>query len=106
MVKVEFIFAHNTGSKLKSTTSGPLPALVSRRMEVVPAQEALTSDQVDLSEVSIPGDCCDDGGLGLWEKLPGCPASEIVEGEAENRTDCAFQSEMADLPLLWKYGVF
>lgn len=42
-VKVEFIFAHNTGSKLKSTTSGFLPALVSRRMAVVPAQEASTS---------------------------------------------------------------
>lgn len=43
LVKVEFIFAHNTGSKLKSTTSGFLPALVSRRMAVVPAQEASTS---------------------------------------------------------------
>ena len=106
MVKVEFIFACNTGSKLKSTTSGLPPALVSRRMEVVPAQEALMSDQVDLLEVSIAGNCCDDGGLGLWGKLPGCPASEIVEGEAGNTNDCAFQSETTDLPLLWKYGVF
>lgn len=75
-------------------------------MEVVPAQEALTSDQEDLSGVTIWGDCCDDGGLGLWEKLPGCPASEILEGEAGNTTDCAFQSERADLLCYGNTGYF
>ena len=75
-------------------------------MEVVPTQEASTSDQEDLLGVTVWGDCCDDGGLGLWGKLPGCPASEILEGEAGNTTDCAFQSERADLLCYGNTGYF
>lgn len=93
LVKVEFIFAHNTGSKLKSTTRLSANFGVKRANGSGPAWEASAMDQVDLLGVTIWGDRCDDGGLGLWKSFLGALHLKSWKGRLETPLTVLFKAK-------------